>query len=100
MARFQTIMAMDQPTFLPLDPDRWAADRQYLRNDATEALRTFRVRREETLAYLRGLTPVQWTRTGIHATRGRMSVGDFVALMTWHDDNHLEQPRRALRGEP
>jgi hypothetical protein len=29
-----------------------------------------------------------------------MTVGDFVSLMVWHDENHLEQLQRALRGEP
>ena len=29
-------------------------------------------------------------------TRGAMTFGDFVALMAWHDDNHLDQLRRAL----
>lgn len=99
MGRFQTIIAMEDPKLLPADPDRWADERQYLRNDAGEALRAFRRRREESLAFLRGLAPEQWRRGGTHPTRGRMMVGDFVTLMAWHDENHLEQLRRGLRGE-
>ncbi len=99
MGRFQTITAMDEPKFLPADPDRWAEERQYLRNDPVEALHAFRRRREESLAYLRGLSPQQWQRGGVHPTRGRMTVGDFVTLMAWHDENHLDQLKRALRGE-
>jgi len=97
--RFQTIMAMDEPKLLGVDPDRWADERQYLRNEAAAALDAFRKRREESLAFLRGLTPEQWQRGGVHAVRGRMTVGDFVGLMVWHDENHLEQLRRGLRGE-
>src|SRR6266568_4594914 len=85
MARFQTIMAMDEPRFPPVEPDRWAADRQYLRNDGAEALESFRTRRDESLKFLLGLPPDQWERGGIHATRGRMTVKDFVALIAWHD---------------
>ncbi len=99
MVRFQTIMAMEDPKFLPVDPDRWAEERQYLRNDVAEALRHFRRWREESLALLRGLTAQQWQRAGAHPRRGRMTVGDFVTLMAWHDENHLEQLRRGLRGE-
>jgi|SRR5262249_10502225 len=99
-ARFETIMAMDEPRFLPVEPDRWASERQYQRNDAEEALRAFRTRRGETLKFLRGLRPEQLERGGIHATRGRMTIADFVGLMTWHDDNHLDQLRRALAGKP
>jgi hypothetical protein len=97
--RFQTIAAMDDPRFLSVDPDRWADERQYLRNDTVEALHAFRRRREESLAYLRSLAPPQWQRGGVHPSRGRMSVDDLVTLMAWHDENHLEQLKRALRGE-
>ena len=99
MNRFQAIAAMDDPRLLGVDPDRWADERQYLRNDAVEALHAFRRRREESLAYLKSLAPQQWQRGGMHPTRGRMSVDDLVTLMAWHDENHLEQLKRALRGE-
>ena len=82
----------------PVAPDRWAEDRQYLRNDVGEALGAFRKRREETLAHLAALSPEQWLRGGIHPRRGRMTVSDFVREMAWHDDNHLDQLRRALDG--
>lgn len=100
MTRFQTILAMDEPKFLTVEPDRWATDRQYLRNDTAEALEAFRTRRDESLKFLRGLSPDQWERGGIHATRGRMTIKDFVGLMAWHDDNHLDQLKRALKGQP
>jgi hypothetical protein len=29
-----------------------------------------------------------------------MTVTDFVGLMAWHDDNHLDQLKRALQGKP
>ena len=100
MLRFQTIMEMDEPRFLPADPDRWATERQYQRNDAQEALQAFRVRRDETLKFLRGLRAEHWERGGVHPTRGRMTITDFVGLIAWHDDNHLDQLRRALAGKP
>jgi uncharacterized damage-inducible protein DinB len=98
MARFDIIMAMDDPKLMGASADRWAQERQYLRNDVTEALAAFRKRREETLAFLRGLKGDQWKRAGIHATRGRMSVDDLLSFIAWHDDNHLDQLKRALDG--
>lgn len=100
IGRFRTILANGEPKLLPIDPDAWARDRQYLRNDAAEALASFRRGREETLKLLRGLPPGDWERGGIHPSRGRMTVKDFVALMAGHDDNHLDQLRRALDGRP
>jgi uncharacterized damage-inducible protein DinB len=101
MGRFGMILGMDNPklSFDPTMPDRWAEERQYLRNDAQLALGAFRQRRDESLALLRTLTPEQWKRAGTHATRGPVTVNDFVTLMAWHDDNHLDQLRRALEGK-
>ena len=46
-----------------------AEERQYLRNDTTEAVAAFRTRRKETLELFGKLTPVQWTRR--HSSRAR-----------------------------
>jgi DinB superfamily len=120
MLRFRTMLAMDEPKFLvlaempddraawgivegdamPLDPDRWAEERQYLRTDAAAALAALRRRREETLAFLGRLTPDQWRRGSIHATLGRMTFADWVALIAAHDDKHLDQLQRAIKGKP
>ena len=118
--RFRTMLAMVDPKFFtlgdmpknraewgigegegpPLDPERWVEERQYLRNDTGLALAVFRKRRGETLAFLRRLTPDQWRRGSIHATLGRTTYGDWVALMAAHDDKHVPQLRRALEGRP
>ncbi|MBW1697032.1 MAG: DinB family protein [Deltaproteobacteria bacterium] len=94
--RFQTMLVVDELTFHPVDVDRWAEDRQYLRNDALEALSAFRKQREQMLAFLKTLSPGQWERSSIHPKRGRMTIADGVALMTNHDTNHLQQLNTAL----
>lgn len=98
MLRFETILGASEPTLTPLDPDRWAHERQYLRNDTGEAAGAFRRRREESLALLRKLSSEQWARGGVHSVRGRMTLDDFATLLAWHDDNHLDQLKRALEG--
>ena len=101
MGRFELLMAADEPKLAslnPATPDRWAEERQYLRNEVDGAHAAFRKRREESLAFLRNLAPEQWGRGGLHPTRGRMTVDDFVTLMAWHDENHLNQLKRALEG--
>jgi uncharacterized damage-inducible protein DinB len=98
-ARFDQILAMDTDPRLPApQPDRWAEERQYLKNDAGEALGAFRRRREENLATMRGMSGEQWRKGGVHPVRGRVSLDDFLTLMAWHDDNHLDQLTRALGG--
>lgn len=82
----------------PLDPERWARERQYARNDASDALEAFRRRRGEVLAFLDALSPAQWQRAGIHPAHGRLTFEEWTAGVAGHDDNHLEQLRRALGG--
>jgi hypothetical protein len=80
----------------PLDPQRWVEDRQYDRADAGLALAAFRRRRSEALALLGKLSPEQWQRGSIHPERGRITFEEWAAGIAAHDDNHLEQLRRAL----
>jgi hypothetical protein len=95
---FQMFLAMDDVKMLPGDVDRLAADRQYLRCDAGESIEAFRRRRSENLATFRNLTSEQWTRGGTHPQRGKLTFDDFLTLLAWHDDNHLDQIKRALAG--
>jgi hypothetical protein len=98
--RFQMFLVMDDVKLVAVDTDRLAVDRQYLRCDATESIEAFRARRAENLETFRTLTPDQWLRGGTHPQRGRMTFDDFLTLMCLHDDNHLDQLKRALAGQP
>jgi hypothetical protein len=87
--------------FVATNPDRWAEERQYLTNEAALALAAFTRRRRETLGFLRPLAPDDWSRAGRHVdSRGRRTIDEFLSVMAWHDDNHLDQLRRALAGRP
>ena len=114
--RFHTILALDEPVILvlgadaqqlapwrfvgnhPLDPAEWAEDRQYARHDPRDALRAFERRRAEVVTFLRGLSDGEWQRVGIPLGRGRLPLGQWVASLAGHDDNHLAQLDRALEG--
>ncbi len=118
MLRFHMMLGTDEPTFLvlgelppnplrwgiegeigmPLDPDRWPEERQYRRNDPGQALSALGNRRKESLALLRKLTPAERQRGSIHVTLGPMTFEDWTALIAAHDDKHLAQLERALRG--
>jgi hypothetical protein len=99
--RIRMIVAMDLPRFVATNPDRWADERQYLTNDGLIALASFTRRRRETLELLTALDPGAWARAGVHVdSRGRRTIDEFLSVMAWHDDNHLDQLRRALDGRP
>jgi hypothetical protein len=102
LIRARTIIANDVDTKMYANPsaaDRWAEDRQYRRSDATDALRAFRRWREESLGFLKTLAPAQLERGSIHPTQGRLTIDRIVTSLAWHDDNHLDQLKRALDGK-
>jgi hypothetical protein len=113
--RFRMILQMDEPklpaAFMPddrdgwglieagaalIDPARWAEERQYLRNDVAQALDAFRRRRQETLAFVAALRPGQLDRRGIHPAYGSLTMAEWLAVLGWHDDNHVAQLAAAL----
>jgi uncharacterized damage-inducible protein DinB len=98
--RLRQIMATDEPRFPSVNPSRVAEERQYLRQDAEDALAAFRRHRGGTLAFFGALTDADWSRAGHQMdSRGRRTLDDFLSVMAWHDENHLAQLARALRGE-
>src|SRR5262245_59121892 len=101
LERMRMIVAMDLPRFVATNPDRWADERQYLTNDCAAALAAFVRRRRETQEFLRQLETAAGARAGVHVdSRGRRTLDEFLSVMAWHDDNHLDQLRRALAGRP
>ena len=97
--RLALILTSDEPRFPTTNPNRWAVERQYLRQDAHDAARAFARRRGETLALLGEVDADAWARAGWQLdSRGRRTVDDFLALIAWHDDNHVAQLARALEG--
>src|SRR5262249_13747531 len=98
VVRCHAILMNDDPKLYadPSAADRFAEDRQYLRNDAGQALAAFRRRREESLALLRSLTPEQLQRGCLHPTRGRITIDGIGAMLAWPDDNHRDQAHPPL----
>jgi hypothetical protein len=101
LIRVRTILDNDHEVKVFADPkaiDRMAEQRQYDRSDAAVALAGFHWWRETSLALFRGLTPAQRERACIHPSLGRRTIDQFIAMLAGHDDNHLDQLRRALDG--
>jgi hypothetical protein len=94
--RLRAVLELNDYEFPVYDVDRWAIDRQYLRNDPSEAVSAFRRRRSDSLEFLKSLKPEQWQRSGIHIRLGRMTIEDQVKMMTNHDENHLKQLKQSL----
>jgi hypothetical protein len=62
-------------------------------------LAEFRIVSDDTLAFLRGLAPDDWTRVGRHPTLGRVSLGDLARIEMEHERDHARQLREATAPE-
>jgi len=96
-ARFSKMAFSDRPAFWMLDNDRAAEALRYGEAAPGAVLKEFRRLREETLVLLRALPHPAWRRTGLHPTRGELTVEQLAGVLAGHDERHLEKIR-SLRG--
>jgi hypothetical protein len=79
------------------DQDQWAARLGYAARPVGESATLFRALRTANLRLLAGVPRAWWdTCAGVHQTRGRQTVAEFVTLEAAHDLNHLRQIDRIL----
>jgi len=90
--RYTEILTKDNPTFLNVDGDVLAQERQYRRLNLREVLRDWRAARKECLAVLKKVKETQWTRIGTHETAGPMSLETVLQRQALgNDEAHLVQ---------
>lgn len=87
-ARFERIVAEDNPIVPRLSPDQTAHD---LAQPAAALIDAFAVERELTAAYLGTLTQAQWLRVCTHETFGVTRLRKQVEILIGHDNEHLAQ---------
>ncbi len=92
--RLRMVLAHDRPQLIGYDQDCWAERLQYDWADATQAMRDFAVLRTGNLRLLKGVSPADLNRVGVHAERGEESLGHMVRLYAGHDLLHLRQIER------
>ena len=98
--RVRLALETERPNFPGYDPDERAKTLAYAQQDFAEVFASYVDRRRTFVALLRGLTPVQWQRTGIHRESGEMTVVEIALNSTLHDVNHIEQIIKALGTSP
>jgi len=96
LERATLTVEQESPPLPNPDPDALAAERRYNEQDFAATVQEWLNRREAFLAYLTGLDEAAWARTAQHPRRGTISLQDQLALVAFHDVNHLEQIVRVL----
>jgi hypothetical protein len=88
--RTRQMLASDNPTLAAVDP-AWVRQRDYHNKQASFLLITLAEQRAEYVEFLRMLRPSQLARTGIHPTRGPLTVEQGIAALADHDRGHSQQ---------
>jgi hypothetical protein len=95
-ARLRAMLTCDEPALQQFDGARLAERARYLDWPLARAVERFERRRRENLELLETCSAEDLGRTGIHPTRGRLTVADVVAVVLAHDTDHLGQIRSRL----
>lgn len=75
----------------PIDPERWARERDYRARELAPSLAAFLGERRASLDWLAGLERADWGATHRHPTIGAMRAADVLAAWIAHDHLHLRQ---------
>jgi hypothetical protein len=79
----------DEP-WPPIDPQGWVTARRYNERSLGESLRNLAGARQESLAWLRGLSAPDW-QAAYPTPFGEITAGDMLASWLAHDVLHLRQ---------
>jgi hypothetical protein len=88
--RTRQMLASENPALAAVDPS-WVRQRDYQNKQPSFLLITLAEQRAEYVEFLRMLRPGQLARTGIHPTRGSLTVAQGIAALADHDRGHSEQ---------
>ena len=78
------------------DDSLWSIERDYRGQDPYETFDAYATLRQDLVTLLRGATPEQWERTGIHSYYGDITLQWLANHICDHDAEHLQQAREAL----
>src|SRR5207248_2911000 len=94
--RIYYILGRDNPPLLAYDDARWAEVAHYASLPVIESLEAMRLRRNELVRTLRGLSEADWERVGTHEVRGQMTVLQIAVQIAEHDDEHVAQIEKSV----
>ncbi|HUG14143.1 MAG TPA: DinB family protein [Thermomicrobiales bacterium] len=89
--RLNAIMHSPDPVLKPPGGEIAAMQERLMGSSVENNIEEFNSLRGETVSLLMGLSLRDWDKSGIHETRGEMSIADVVEGAIDHDAEHLGQ---------
>lgn len=93
--RIRQMLADKDPVIAPIDQDDWAKSLGYLESSPPELVALYGLNRHANVRLLRRLKAVDLQKSARHPELDlRVTVADYVGMMSKHGLNHLEQIER------
>jgi len=96
LERMQSAVGGSCPSVQVYDEADWAIEHGYGKSDVLAQADLFRDRRQDTIDFLKTLTPEQWKLTFNHPERGELSIEDQGNMLLGHDLYHIRQLMEVL----
>lgn len=99
--RMKRVLAYDEPPLLlAADENRFSAALRYHDRDAAEELAVIEATRRAAATLIRGLSPAQLARPGVHSVKGLVTLDQVIRTATGHVAHHLPfvREKRAALG--
>jgi FMN phosphatase YigB (HAD superfamily) len=96
LPRLQLVLGEANPFISGKDTDPWAEQRQYLRQNGSQALTKFTAARLEQLGLLEAARLEDWDRPARHSIFGPTRLSELVGINAAHDRLHIRQAYAAL----
>ncbi|WP_299606851.1 DinB family protein [uncultured Aquimarina sp.] len=90
-ARTQHILETPENEFIPIDPEGWVQQRDYINKEYNAVLSDFLRERSISINWLSTLQNPKWDNITIHPEFGEMTAYQFLANWLAHDYLHLRQ---------
>ncbi|MBF6589370.1 MAG: DinB family protein [Ktedonobacterales bacterium] len=87
--RAYMLLARDQPPLSLFDERRWAEVAGYAQSDFHQSLAAFTLRRAELVRMRAAAPPEAWARTGMHESRGPITLLEVLRVLADHEEEHL-----------
>lgn len=89
-ARIELAVANPDSPVQGIDEGIRAEEQKYGEKDVAEQLSVFATERANTIAYLKSLSPDDWSKAVVHNEKGRQTVSDQANQLLGHDLYHID----------
>ncbi|MEO9510793.1 MAG: DinB family protein [Flavobacteriaceae bacterium] len=90
-ARVKLSLETPNGPLVPIAPEDWPRERNYLGQDFKESLERWERERLKSIAWLKALPKVNWENAINHPKFGRISARSFLCNWLAHDYHHIRQ---------